>query len=237
MWSFDRIRARAAERKGGEKALLRLLPELPPAERLVQLGDDRFLNEMTKRVFCSGFAWTVIEKKWAGFEEAFLGFAPSRLLNQKTKFWNALASDSRIVRNAQKIASVRTNAQFVTDIAAEHGTFGRFLAEWPQSDLVGLLDVLAERGARLGGLTGQYFLRFVGKDGFILTPSVVLGLQRAGLNVADRPTARKDLARVQAQFNTWSEVTGLPYAHLAEICAMSAGDSCAEERRASESDG
>jgi len=237
MWSFDRIRKRAAERKGGEKALLRLLPEVPPAERLTRLGADRFLSEMTKRVFCSGFAWTVIAKKWAGFEEAFLGFAPSQLLNQKTKFWNALASDPRIVRNGQKIASVRTNAQFITDIATEHSTFGRFLAEWPPTDLVGLLDVLAERGARLGGLTGQYFLRFVGKDGFILTPSVVLGLQRAGLNIADRPTARKDLARVQAQFNTWAEETGLPYTHLAEICAMSVGDSCAEQWRADESDG
>ncbi len=237
MSSFDRIRARAAARKGGEKALFDLLPKVPPPRRLARLSDDRLLCEMTKRVFCSGFAWRVIEKKWAGFEEAFLGFAPSRLLSQPAEFWEALVSDPRIVRNGQKIASVRSNAQFVTDTAAEHGSFGRFLAAWPVSDLVGLLDVLAERGTRLGGHTGQYFLRFVGKDGFILTPSVVQGLKLAGLDIPDAPTTRKDLARIQALFNTWADETGLPYAHLSEVCAMSVGDSCAEERRADESNG
>jgi hypothetical protein len=34
---------------------------------------------------------------------------------------------------------------------------------------VGLLQVLARQGARLGGNTGQYFLRFLGRDGFMLS--------------------------------------------------------------------
>ena len=32
---------------------------------------------MTKRVFSAGFAWSVIEAKWPGFEAAFLSFDPS----------------------------------------------------------------------------------------------------------------------------------------------------------------
>jgi 3-methyladenine DNA glycosylase Tag len=231
MSSFDRIRTIAAERKGGEKALLTLLPEVPSPRRLARIGDNRLLGEMTKRIFCSGFAWSVIEKKWPGFEEAFLGFDPSRLLDQPDDFWEALASDSRIVRNGQKIASVQKNAQFITEIAAEHGSFGRFLAAWPVSDLIGLLQVLANQGARLGGHTGQYFLRFAGKDGFILTANVVQGLKLAGLKVNDKPT-RKQLTLVQTQFNTWAEETGLPYTYLSEICARSVGDSCAEGWRA-----
>ena len=97
----------------------------------------------------AGFVWSVIERKWPDFEAAFLGFEPRRLLFQPAEFWDSLASDKRIVRNPQKIRSVRDNARFVSDIAAEHGSFGRFLGEWPADDQVGLLDLLAKRGARL----------------------------------------------------------------------------------------
>ena len=34
---------------------------------------------MTRRVFSAGFAWSVIETKWPGFEKAFLGFKPGPL--------------------------------------------------------------------------------------------------------------------------------------------------------------
>ncbi len=122
---------------------------------------------MTKRIFSAGFVWSVIEKKWPGFEAAFLGFEPKRLLSQPDEFWEGLTGDKRIVRNPQKIMAVRANAQFVADIANEHGSFGKFLAQWPAGDQVGLLELLGKRGARLGGRTGQYFLRFIGKDGFV----------------------------------------------------------------------
>src|SRR5258708_9669804 len=76
---FKVIRARAEKRKGGASALTKLLPPVPNAKSLAKLGDDRVLAEMTKRVFSAGFAWSVIETKWPGFEEAFLGFHPPKL--------------------------------------------------------------------------------------------------------------------------------------------------------------
>ncbi len=224
MQSFETIRARAAKRKGGDEALAALLPKVATLDELAALGDDRVLAEMTRRIFCSGFAWTVIDKKWPGFEAAFLGFAPHRLLGQPPEFWDALVSDSRIVRNGQKIMAVEKNARLITDIAGEHGSFGRFLGDWPSADQIGLLDLLAKRGSRLGGNTGQYFLRFIGKDGFMLSRDVVLCLRDAGLDIAETPTSRKDQAKIQAQFNAWAAETNLPYTHLSRICAMSIGE-------------
>jgi 3-methyladenine DNA glycosylase Tag len=228
--SFAAIRKRAAERKGGDDTLASLLPKVTPDQRLAALGDDRVLAEMTRRVFCSGFNWSVIEKKWPGFEEAFLGFVPSELLRQPPEFWDARASDKRIVRNGQKIMAVAGNAQFVADIAAEHGSFGRFLAAWPAADEVGLLDLLAKRGSRLGGMTAQYFLRFIGKDGFVLSRDVVASLRDSGLEIAEIPTSKRDLGRIQARFNQWAEETGLPYTHISRICAMSVGRNYAPEQ-------
>jgi len=222
--SFKTIRARAEKRKGGPKALERLLPKKPNASALAKLSDDRILSEMTQRVFSAGFAWSVIETKWPGFEDAFLGFEPAKLTFQPDEFWDRLMSDTRIVRNGAKILSVRENAAFVQAIAGEHGSFGRFLAKWPSSDEIGLLDLLAKRGSRLGGNTGQMFLRFVGWDGFVTSQDVVACLRDAGLDIADEVKSKGDLAKVQAQFNAWAEETGLPYTQLSRICAMSVGE-------------
>jgi 3-methyladenine DNA glycosylase Tag len=221
---FKAIRARAEKRKGGPKALEKLLPRKPDLKALAKLPDDRILSEMTQRVFSAGFAWSVIEAKWPGFEQAFLGFEPAKLTFQPDDYWDDLLKDTRIVRNGAKISSVRENAAFVLAIAKEHGSFGKFLTEWPSSDEVGLLDLLAKRGSRLGGNTGQMFLRFVGWDGFVTSQDVVACLREAGLDIALEVKSKADLAKVQAQFNAWASETGLAYVHLSRICAMSVGE-------------
>jgi len=221
---FGTIRARAEKRKGGAKALSRLLPERPDPKALARLGDDRVLAELTRRVFSAGFAWSVIEAKWKGFEQAFFAFDPGRLSLQPDEFWDGLMKDTRIVRNGAKIMSVRTNAGFVREVAKEHGSFGKLLVKWPSSNEIGLLELLAKRGSRLGGNTGQMFLRFLGWDGFVTSKDVVACLRDAGLDVAEAITSQRDLAKVQAQFNAWAEETGLPYTHLSRICAMSVGE-------------
>jgi 3-methyladenine DNA glycosylase Tag len=168
--------------------------------------------------------WSVIEAKWPGFEEAFLGFDVARLLFEPDEFWERLCGDGRIVRNPQKIMSVRANAQFVADIAREHGGFGRFLAAWPPEDQVGLMALLAARGSRLGGATGQFFLRFIGFDGFMTSSDVVTCLRDAGAPIAPVPTSKKDLAAIQAQFNAWRTESGLSTRQISRICAMSIGE-------------
>jgi 3-methyladenine DNA glycosylase Tag len=230
MSGFSAIRTRAASRKGGDKALAALLPKVATRVELAALPDDRILAELTRRVFCAGFAWSVVDKKWPDFETAFLGFEAPRLLRQPPEFWDKLTSDTRIVRNGQKIMSVAHNARFVTDIAREHGSFGRFLADWAAADQVGLLALLAKRGSRLGGNTGPYFLRFIGKDGYMLSRDVVTCLRDAGLDIAETPTSKRDRARIQDQFNTWAKETKLPYMHLSRICAMSVGENYLVER-------
>jgi 3-methyladenine DNA glycosylase Tag len=221
---FKRIRERAAKRKGGEKVLASLMPKRPNNKALAKLPDDRVLSEMAARVFSAGFVWSVIDNKWPGFEEAFLEFHPKRLLFQPAEFWEKLASDKRIVRNPQKIKSVRENAKFVNDIAAEHGSFGKFLANWPADDQVGLLDVFARRGSRLGGFSGQYLLRFLGWDAFVLSGDVLLCLRDSGVPLSATGTSKKDLKAAQAQINAWAKESGLPITHVSRICALSIGE-------------
>lgn len=223
MLDFSPIRARAAKRKGGEADLASLLGERPDNAAVAGLGDDRILSAMAERIFCAGFVWSVIKQKWPGFEEAFLGFEPKRLLFQPDDFWHDLASDKRIVRHPQKIRSVKENAAFVDRVSREHGGFGRFLAEWPADDQIGLTAFLAKHGSRLGGNTGRYVLRWVGWDTFVPSSDMVAALRDAGLEISEHPASKRDLARIQWQINAWAEETGLPRAHISRILSMSTG--------------
>jgi hypothetical protein len=53
---------------------------------------------------------------------------------------------------------------------------------------------------------------------------MVACLRDAGLDIAEVPTSKKDLKKIQDQFNAWAEETGLPRTHLSRICAMSVGE-------------
>lgn len=229
MQSFDKIRDRAAERKGGADVLASLLGSVRDNAAVANISDDRILSTMAERVFAAGFVWRVIEQKWPSFEEAFLGFEPKRLLFQPEDFWHDLVSDTRIVRNPQKIRSVRDNAAFVERISKEYGGFGRFLAQWPSDDQIGLMTWLGKHGSRLGGNTGQYLLRWLGWDSFILSQDMGAALRDAGLDIAENPTSKRDLAKVQMQLNAWARETGLPYTHISRILAMSIGQNNAPE--------
>ncbi|MHA1535967.1 MAG: DNA-3-methyladenine glycosylase I [Alphaproteobacteria bacterium] len=222
MQAFDRIFDQAAALKGGAAALEALLPETGTAAALKALPDDRYLAEMTKCVFQAGFAWKVIEAKWAGFENAFLGFAPGRITALSDEDLDAFLQNRAIVRNGQKIKATRDNAAFVNSLAAEHGSAGAFFAGWPQGDFTGLWAVLKARGARLGGMSGQMFLRRVGVDTPILSRDVLAALVREGV-VDKAATSKRDLAKTQAAFDAWRGQSRRPLAQISRILAASVG--------------
>lgn len=218
--AFSEIRARAEARKGREAIEARLAEYLGKPDGAV-IGDDRLLASMAKYIFSSGISWTVVEKKWPGIEEAFLGFDPGLLNIQPEEFWHELLGDARIIRHGAKVNAIRENAAFVSGLAREHGSAVRFLLDWPSTDLVGLYDLLAKRGDRLGGSTGQYVLRSIGKDNFIISRDVVACLKEAGVAISRDGSGKAERKAIQAAFNQWAEETGLPMSHLSVIAAQS----------------
>ncbi|WP_298451005.1 DNA-3-methyladenine glycosylase I [uncultured Marinobacter sp.] len=216
---FSELYQQAVARKGGEEAVKALLPPLPKRARLMEVGDDRYLSEITRCIFKAGFVWRVIENKWPSFEAAFEGFVPAYWQQVPPEVLERLAEDTRVVRNMQKIRTVPENARMIMEVAQDYGSFGQFLAEWPSEDQVGLLMYLKRNGARLGGNTAQYFLRRVGWDGFILSRDVVTALTRADILDAS-PTSKKGLAQAQDAFNQWHQETGLPISHLSRIVSF-----------------
>jgi len=223
MDSFASIFQRACERKGGEAELQGLLSEPVGAQALQRMPDDRYLAEMTRCVFRSGFVWKIIENKWQGFEEVFHQFDVTSCALMSEEEQELAATDERIVRNATKIRSVPRNAAFIRAVREDSGSFGSYLAAWPDDDFVGLWDELKRHGDRLGGQTGRFFLRFVGKDTPLMSQDVVDALINQGV-VDKAPTGKKALAAVQDAFRAWQQESGRPFCQISRVLSCSVGD-------------
>jgi 3-methyladenine DNA glycosylase Tag len=205
-------------RFGSAEALEARLPVPASAETLRAVPDDRYLSQISLRIFRAGLKHSLVDAKWPAFEEAFFGFVPEKVVLMGAEHLERLMGDTRLIRHPGKLASVPRNAQMILDVAAEHGSFGAFLADWPGEDIVGLWRYLAKQGNQLGGLSAPRLLRMVGKDSFIPSEDVVAALKAQGI-VDKAPSSQRDLAAVQAAFNAWRAESGRPLCQLSMMLA------------------
>jgi 3-methyladenine DNA glycosylase Tag len=217
---FEAIEERARERLGGAQALVDRLPIPKSADELRAMPDDRYLSDMSRRIFRAGLKYSLVDGKWPAFEEVFMGFAPRRVVAMSDDELEALLEDKRLIRHWGKLKSVRANASAMIELAEQKGSMGAYLADWPRDDLVGLWADLAKRFAQLGGNSGPYFLRMVGRDTFILTDAVVKALNHWDA-FEGTPKSKADRVKVQDVFNAWHRATSRPYCQLSMILAAS----------------
>jgi 3-methyladenine DNA glycosylase Tag len=223
MESFASIFERAARRHGGRAVLEAQLSKPKSRAALRRVRDDRILAEMTRQVFNAGFVWRVIEAKWPGFEVAFHGFDPKKIARLSNQDLEKLRRDERIVRNPQKIQATRDNARLLVELAKEHGSAARWLADWPESDIVGLWQELEQRGSRLGGFSGPMFLRHIGKDTPMLSSDVLAALRRAKVVTSKSPRSKKALTEIQKAFDAWRAESGRSLTEISRVLACSEG--------------
>lgn len=222
MRSFDEILAIAAERKGGFGAVLDDIEAPASPEALAALPDDRWLSAMARGIFQAGISWKVVEAKWPEIEEAFHGFDVGRVAHMSEDWFDELIADRRIVRSPPKVRAIQENAVFIQQVSAEAGGFGRKIAEWPAEDFAGLLQWLQKEGSRLGGATGAYLMRAMGKESFIMSKDVVARLVAEGV-IDKAPSSKKAWAAVQEAFNTWAAQSGRSLTEISRVLARSIG--------------
>jgi 3-methyladenine DNA glycosylase Tag len=98
-----------------------------PPERIEPKALADYLEALTKAVFDAGLSWRVVEAKWPGFVEAFHGFDPQWVAALTPPEVEALAADTRVVRNRAKIEATVSNAAVMLKLDAEPGGFRRYL--------------------------------------------------------------------------------------------------------------
>ena len=223
MEKFSDIYKRAVERKGSEKMLKLLLAKPLSTKQLSTLSDDDWLEEFTRKVFQSGFYWSVINSKWAGFREVFWDFNVEKLLMMPPDMLEQKASDERIVRNYKKVKTITENAYMIHEVAQQHGSFSQFIANWPSEDIIGLWAYLKKQGARLGGNTALNKAGNILKK-FIDVISFVESYLRAHKIIDGGLQTKKSLNAAQAFFNELQQQSGLSMQELSLIVAYGVGD-------------
>jgi 3-methyladenine DNA glycosylase Tag len=231
--SFKNLFQRAAARKGGVKPLEALLGKKIVGKKLhhdaaaqfsvAKLGDDRILAAFTKQIFKSGFVWRVVENKWPDFEETFFNFNIEKILMMPEEMLERKAADPKIIRNFNKVKTIKANAQMIFEQQINGDSFAKFIHDWPTDNIIGLWAHLKKHGQRLGGNTGPYALRLLGKDTFILSSDVEAYL-RAQKVIDGGLQSKKSLTAIQAYFNQLTSESGYNLTQLSRLIAFSSGD-------------
>lgn len=221
--AFASLYDRVCKRKGSEAMVQDLLSQPASEKEILAITDDRFLAEFTKKVFQSGFVWRVVRNKWPNFEEQFFAFDIDKILLMPDEMLEQKASNPAIIRNFNKVKTIRENALMIDEVRRKHGSFAKFVVQWPKHDLIGLWDFLKKKGARLGGNTGPYTLRTLGIDTFLLSHDVEAYFTQHGL-ISGSARSKRSLTMIQKTFFDWQEESGLSLQELSQIVSFSCGD-------------
>ncbi len=126
--------------------------------------DREYFENMTRCIFQGGLNWQMIADKWPNFREAFDGFDIDKVAAYGPDEEARLRVDKGIIRNRQKIEATILNAEEFKRIAAEHGSFQKWLDSMDKGNNYDYVTKrLKSRFKRVGVGTAHIFLWSVGE--------------------------------------------------------------------------
>lgn len=138
------------------------MPELEAPEQIQPKALGDYLEVMSKAVFQSGISWEVVEAKWPGLREAFHDFDAQAVASMGEREIDALAQDTRVIRNRRKLEAIVGNAQRALELEGEHGSFRTYLRS--HDDFDATVKALRSDFKYLGDMGTYYFLYVVGEE-------------------------------------------------------------------------
>jgi len=127
--------------------------------------DAAYFENLTRCVFQAGFSWRTIANKWLNFKAAFHGFDIGAVASYGAEDIRRLMGDAGIIRNRQKILATLHNAREFERIAAEHGSFQRWLDGLDKADNYAIVvRRIVSRFKHVAEATARIFLYTVGED-------------------------------------------------------------------------
>ena len=103
----------------------------------VPCRDDRGQFEfITLEAAQAGLSWAVILNKREGYRRSFAEFDPVKVAEFTPADVERLVADAGIVRNRLKIEAAINNARRFLDVAAQHGSFCRYIWDFVDGEPV-----------------------------------------------------------------------------------------------------
>jgi 3-methyladenine DNA glycosylase Tag len=139
------------------------MKNLTPGQR--PESDAGYLEMMTAVIFMGGLNRQVVMGKWDGFLDAFEGFDVGQVADMTDVDVERLSQDQRIIRYKAKIRATVDNAREMSQLAAEHGSFGQWLRQ--RIDQEGVAATAKDLGTRFKYVSEESARRYlyaVGED-------------------------------------------------------------------------
>ena len=89
----------AARTRHGAAALEARLPTPKTPAELKATPDDRYLSQMSRRIFHAGLKHSMVDAKWPAFEEVFYRFDPRHVRAMPDEALEGLMGDARLIRH------------------------------------------------------------------------------------------------------------------------------------------
>lgn len=129
--------------------------------KVVPKGLSDHLAAMSRAALEPGLNWRVVESKWPGIVEAFDGFDVRTVASYTPADIDRLMSDTRVIRNRQKIEAIVHNAGEMLALDGMGGGFAAYLRSKGSYDA--LVTDLKSRFRFLGDSGAYHFLYSVGE--------------------------------------------------------------------------
>ena len=175
---------------------------------------------MSKCIFQAGFNWKVVENKWDDIEDVFDGFDIGRMGFMTDEEIGEHLSNPRVIRHGKKIAAIRDNAQFLGELAHESGSAANVFASGLRATKSDCLP--CSRNALRGWAETAPFISCASWASTALCCHGMFARALVREGVVDKsPSSKKDMEKVQAAFNEWSDQSGRPLMQISRILACS----------------
>ena len=138
------------------------MPISEAPEKIVPKDLGGYLEIMSKSVFQSGMSWKVVESKWPTTREAFHDFQIGAVAAMDEMAVDALADDTRVIRNRRKLQAITDNARRMIELDEEYGTFQKYLRS--HDSFWDLVKDLRKQFKFLGDMGAYYWLYVVGEE-------------------------------------------------------------------------
>lgn len=133
--------------------------QCPPFEKPTSASG--YLDAMSLIIMTAGISWKVVEAKWGGIRDAFLGFDVDKVMAMDDADVERLMNDRRVVRNRRKIRAIIDNAAKIAQLDKEYGGFDKYLRAHGSYEAA--VGALKRDFAFMGDSTAYYFLAMVGE--------------------------------------------------------------------------
>ncbi len=138
------------------------MPEQKAPAKITPSSASDYLEVMSKSVFQTGMSWRVVESKWPGTCDAFMGFEVKAVAAMGETQVEELVQDTRIIRNRRKIQAVIDNARRLVELEDEHGSIQNYLRS--HGTFASTVKALKKDFKFLGDMGTYFFLHVVGEE-------------------------------------------------------------------------